>query len=407
MTRSYFQHSSIALLVVILVLTFTITSHVTSQKTLSSISGKVIDAEGEPVAGLDLTIKPVKFGLHIELKQRTPFSTWRRAVTDHKGRFAFHNIDPVSSQFVIFPEHGSDPELQSIEIGDLTFYSIAFRRAMPTWFGKLTFSVEPGEHLENVIVNVKTPRMRIRGRVLFEDGTPLINEQISLTINSRRTQIFPGGTGGSSGSMTRNFETDNEGYFVTYSQNNAATYTVSMAYKGFFAQSEQIILEEGERYDDLVFILKNVKKMKAREAVWIVNPATGNAYKKIQCNSLKDAKAKAAAENAYLVAINDEAEQKWIERLFNKKAFFWIGLNVPENETPWQWGSGQPLTYTNWRNGDKLNNIAANEEKTGVAIEFSAKKWVAIGEESPFLPAVKHAILEKEGIHVPKPKANK
>ena len=396
MTRIHFRNPYI-LFVALLGLSFAINNVGTTEKTFTSLSGQVIDADGQPVPNLILAIKPVKFGQHIELKQRTPFSTWLRVVTDKHGHFSFHNIDPVTSQLVLFPEHGSDFELQSIEIGDLTFYSIAFRRAMPTWFGKLTFAVEPGEHLKDVIVNVKTPRMRIRGRVLFEDGTPLINEEISLTISSRRTQRFNGNIIGSSGGRsTRNFETDNEGYFVTYSQDNAANYTVSMTYKGFTAQSDTIVLKEGERYDDLVFTLQNTKKTKKRETVWIVNPANGNAYKEIQCRSLANAKAIAASENAYLVAINDEAEQKWLEILFNKKAFYWIGLSVPINDVPWQWDSGQPLTYTNWRNGQTPNNISTTEEKIAVAMEFSAKTWVAIGQNSPFLLAVKQAIIEKD-----------
>lgn len=393
---------------IIVILTFGIISENSAENVLSSISGRVLDENGHGVPDLMLAIKPVKFGQHISLEERTPFPIWLRTLTDNEGNFTIKNIDPVSSQLTLFPEHGSDFELVSIEISDLTFYSIAFRRAMPTWFGKLTFSIEPGEHLEHVIVNVKTPRMRIRGRVLYEDGTPLIKEEIGLTISSRSTQVIEGGiTTSSGGQLGRNFETDNEGYFVTYSQDRAANYTVSMTYKGFTAQSDTIVLREGERHDDLVFILKNTQKTEKRESVWIVNPANGNAYKKVQCYSYKDAKTKAESENAYLVAINDEAEQKWLERLYNQKTFFWIGLRVPVNDASWQWDSGQTLTYTNWRKGRKPDNITTNRGITGIAMEFSSKKWVAIGPDSPFVRAVNYAIIEKDKDNIAEPDVKK
>ena len=35
------------------------------------------------------------------------------------------------------------------------------------------------------------------------------------------------------------------------------------------------------------------------------------------------------------------------------------------------------------------------------------KKWMVIGSNSPFLSSVKQAILEKEGLNVPKPQAEK
>ncbi len=385
------------------VLNFTLQSN--AQNSTTKFSGRVVNEHGQPVPDIHIAIKPVQIGEHVELKQRIHFLIWPRVVTGSDGSFSFKNIDPVSSQLVIFPEHGSDLEIQSIEIGNLTFYSIAFRQAMPTWFGKLTFAVEPGEHLEDVIVHVKEPRMRIRGRVLYEDGTPLINEEISLTINSERVQRFNGGESRSGGRMSRNFETDNEGYFVVYYRGRPATYVVQMTYQSFTAASEPIILEESERYDDLVFKLKNMSKTIKQDSVWIVNPATGNAYRRIQCLNLQDARDQAASENAYLVAINDEAEQKWLEGLFKHRAFFWIGLSVPNNDAQWQWDNGQPLTYTNWRKGQQPNKTE-NDSTTGVALDFYTKKWVAIKQKSLFQSAVNMAIIEKDKKNLDPPEEN-
>ena len=394
---------TIILATLVSVLSFTLQSN--AQNSTTKFSGRVVNEHGQPVPDIHIAIKPVQIGEHVELKQRTHFLIWPRVVTGSDGSFSFKNIDPVSSQLVIFPEHGSDLEIQSIEIGDLTFYSIAFRQAMPTWFGKLTFAVEQGEHLENVIVHVKEPRMRIRGRVLYEDGTPLIREEISITINLERVQRFNGGESRGGSRMSRNFETDNEGYFVVYYRGSPATYVVQMTYQGFTAASEPIILEEGERYDDLVFKLKSTPKTIKRDSVWIVNPATGNAYKRIQCVNLQDARDQAVNENAYLVAINDEAEQKWLEGLYKHRAFFWIGLSVTNNEVQWQWDNGQPLTYTNWRKGQQPNKTE-DESTSGVALDFYTKKWVAIKHRSPFQSAVKMAIIEKDKKNLDPPEEN-
>lgn len=405
MKRLHSRQSSITLLLVILVLTFAISWNATAQKNLSSISGKVIDENGKPVVGIKLAIKPVKVDFRGDMPARKPFLSWRRVVTGTEGRFSFLNIDPVSSQFAMFPEHGSDYEIISMSIGDLTFQSTAFRGGLGTNFGKLTFAVDPGDHLENAIVNVKTPRTRIRGRVLLQDGTPLANEELWLMVSRYRRS--PSGRGGGGGSSGKNVKTDNQGYFVTYNAEAPAENTVKMTYKGMVAHSEKIILNEGERYDDLVFVLKNIDRMKAREGIWLVNPDNSHGYRKIACDSWEDAKAKASAVNAHLVAINDEAEQKWLEGLFPEKAFFWIGLSVPENESSWQWDNGQPLTYTNWRNSPKPDFTAVNESKVPFAMGFYSKKWMVIGPKSPFLPSVKYAILEKEELNVPTPQAEK
>lgn len=408
MTRSYFNRFYIAIFVGVVMLSFVAPWVGIAQNGKSSLSGRVIDTEGKPVAGLELAIKPVEIKEPRDMVPRTPFSEWSRVVTDKEGRFSFPNIDSGSSQFVMFPESASDYEIISAEIGDLTFYSTAFLQNFPTWFGKLTFKVEPGTHLENVVVNVKSPRMRIRGRVLLKDGTPLANTDIGLTVRRRQRDTFlfvlPGG--GSAGTSGRGVRTDAEGYFVSYYPDEASEYSVIVKCDGASAKSRWFRLKEGQRNDKLVLVLKDLeehrvnrkKRVKARQAVWAVNPGNNHAYKKIQCDSWEDANAKAAAENAYLVAINDASEQKWLEALYSEKAFFWIGLRLPEKGGTWQWNNGEPVTYANWITGQKPDTASVGEAELPVAMEFFAKRWMIIGSENPFLPIVKHAILEKEDI---------
>ena len=339
---------------------------------------------------------------------RTPFSDWLRVVTDKDGRFSFPNIDAVSSQFAMFPESASDYEIISLETGNLTFYSTAFLENFPRWFGKLTFTLEPGAHLKDVVVNVKPPRMRIRGRILSGDGTPLVNTEIGLTVRRRQREttlfVIPGG--GNAGTSGRNVKTDAEGYFVSYYPDKASEYSVIVKCDGASAKSRWFRLGEGERNDKLVLVLKDLEEQRvrrrervnARQAMWVMNPENGHAYKKIKCNSWEEAKAKAAAENAYLVAINDASEQKWLEGLYSEKAFFWIGLRVPEKGGAWQWNNGEPVPYVNWITTQKPDTISISEAEFPVAMDFFSKRWMVIGSENPFLSVVKHAILEKEEI---------
>lgn len=408
MARSYFSRFYIVIFVGIVVLTLGASWEGIAQDSKSGISGRVINTDGKPVAGLELAIKPVEIKKPRDMMPRTPFSDWLRVVTDEDGRFSFPNIDSVSSQFVMFPESGSDYEIISLETGDLTFYSTAFLQNFPIWFGKLTFTIEPGTHLEDVVVNVKPPRMRIRGRILSGGGTPLANTEVELTVRRRKrdTTLFVLPSGGSAGTSGRNVQTDAEGYFVSYYPDEASEYSVIVKCDGASAKSRWFRLREGQRNDELVLRLRDLEahrisrkeRVKARQAVWAVNPENDHAYKSIQCDSWEDAKAKAEAENASLVAINDEAEQKWLEALYPEKAFFWIGLRVPEKGGTWQWDNGEPITYTNWITAQKSNTAPNGEAEFPVAMDFFSKRWMVIGSENPFLPVVKYAVLEKENI---------
>ncbi len=406
MVRLHFRQSSIVMLVVIIALIFTISWNVTAQKTMSSISGRVIDAEGKPVAGLKLAIKPVEIRRGREQGTLAPISSWPSAVTDKKGFFSITNINPVSSRVVMFPEHGSDYEIISLELGNITVYSTAFRRDFSTWFGKPTIAIEPGEHLKNVVVNVKKPRMRISGRVILPDGTPLANKVIGLTVRHRHrnTVLFFFRTGGGGGASGTSVKTDAEGYFVSYHPDDDEEYMVAVKYEGVSAKTRWFRLKKGQRKDNLKLKLRGFEKHslnrsnreKALQAVWKVNPENRHAYRKIECKSWDDAKAKAKAENAYLVAINDEAEQKWLESLYSEKAFFWIGLQVPDNEAAWQWNSGEPLTYANWGPSGRSDSLIAGTGEVPIALIFNTKKWMAINSKSPLSSMVKQAIIEKD-----------
>jgi len=375
----------------------------------SSLSGRVVDTDGNPISRLGLAVKPVEINMGQEIGSLAPLESWPRGITDAEGRFSITNIDPVSSRLVMFPEHGSRYEIVSVQIGGLTFrYYEVSGTGFPNWLGQLTFAIEPGTSLEDVVVKVEPPGMRIRGRVLLKDRTPLANAEIDLFVRDRRRRYkgffpFRRVTGGSSGLSGSHTWTDAQGYFVTYNLSRTAEYSVVVRYEGVSAESRWVHLERGEQYDKFVLRLNDLdehresrnKREKARQAVWTVNPENDHAYKKIRCDSWEDAKAKAEAEGAYLVAINDEAEQKWLEAVYPEKAFFWIGLRVPEKGAAWQWDSGEPITYANWGAAGRPDSTTDGVGEIPIALIFASKKWMAIDTNSRLLPAVKYAILER------------
>ena len=353
----------------------------TYQEVTTAISGKVIDDNGKIVPGLELTIKPIE---HNQNNQQIPITEWKHVTTDKQGTFTFTNINSGKSQFVLLPEGGTDYSIASIKIGNITFYPPGAQIFKRELFGKITFFVEKHTPLNNIIVTVRPPPMRIRGRILKKDGTPLANVRIGLTIKERVRETFlyfftdHSSMSTISGASTT---TDSQGYFVEYLRKlpqPKAEFAVNVEYEGTTSKSRWFRLEQGQRYDKLVFRLKNTGKRKKKQedyleglqAKWSVNPENGHAYRIVECDSWDDARAKAEAENAYLVTISDEDEQKWLESRFTNRMFFWIGLRSTQEGTFQNWHNGEPLTYTNWIRTD----FNPNESNTPVALDFFSNR---------------------------------
>ncbi len=405
MPRLHIRNKFIIVLLVIVVVSFSVNCICIANNNLSSISGRVVDRDGEPIPDLTLAVKPIEIKDRWEIGPRKPNSIWKKAVTDKEGLFSIANIDSGSSRIVVYPELGSGFGISSLKFDDITVYSTAFRRQSPTWFGKPTISIEPGAHLENVVVTVKKAPMHISGRVLLSDGSPLSNTEIYLTTlrRKRRTKFFVLSSGGSGGATSRNVMTDAEGYFATYTPEDESEYAVKVEYQGITAKSRWFHLKRGQSKQNLILRLRGLekhrlnltKRAEARKAMWFVNPDNHHAYKKIECESWDDALTKAKAENAYLVEVNDAAEQKWIESLFKESLFYWIGMSIPIKGKPWQWNSGEPVNYVNWGPSGTPDVNSASNKKIPVALIPSTKKWIALDSTNPIRTIVKHAILEK------------
>ena len=215
----------------------------------SIFSGRVVDLEKNPVAGLALVIQPFEVDDNTGVQTHAPALA---AKTDDKGHFSITDIYHREFKFMLAPDDQShrpfdtEYEIVSIKIGDFAYHP---NENFPTPLTRNAFSITAGTHIENVEVTVRF-RMRVRARIVFANGTPLANKTVRIHIKTRDLH------GDGSGSIKATLQTDAQGYFVQYvDQNRAASYTVSVEYSELSAMSERFVLNVGERREDLVLTL--------------------------------------------------------------------------------------------------------------------------------------------------------
>lgn len=217
---------------------------------MAAFVGRVVDTDGKPVAQLLVFMQYIKSDDE-ELRPR--FDSFLKAETDEAGRFSIVNISPGQLQLVLVPyydRHRYDDmkyELISIKIGEVIYYP---NEPSPYSRGyRSSFSITAGAQVEDVEVTVKT-RMRIRGKVIFKNGTPLTKWPIYL-----KTQYkgFKGGSSGYGGPI----HTDADGFFTRY-VSEPGLYTVTVRYKELIATSDQFTLNDGEHRENLVLTFDSV-----------------------------------------------------------------------------------------------------------------------------------------------------
>lgn len=402
----------------------------------ASFSGRVVDEDGQPVEGLIVALPSFPGNTPPARHQRVQveFPEWFEGVfppaapseTDATGAFSIRNIaTPSVSRLTLFPERNSDYEMLSVEIEGMPIYLDQRQH----FLGGLNFSIAAEADIENVEITVRL-RMRIRGRVLSADGTPLRNTGVQIGV--RRRDINGRGRGSSSGSATL----DEDGYFVEY-VNEAAYYTVTVSHQGQSAQSEEILLEEGQRLDGLVLTFADkpptprperivvrppqahdparfeAARKREREGMWAINPDNRHAYKMIRCETREAAQERAAAQGAHLVAINDKAEQEWLLEVFGKEEHFWIGSVNGSEVGKQQWDNGESVTYTNWASPQEAAEITKSDQGSDansnyVVLVGTTGKWRVVRSGTPLARMTERAILEKENLIIgaPEPKPN-
>ncbi|MYE87456.1 hypothetical protein F4X33_00470 [Candidatus Poribacteria bacterium] len=396
MNCSYFKSNLISLITIV-VLLFGTLSYSNAQEATSILSGSVVGVDGNPVAGLSIALQPFD---PINEAQHLGYLSFLESQTDEEGRFSIANIVPVLVQLIVLPHDAPDYEILSVRIELVTIYQDRVSIS-----DGIALSIKPGTHIKNVEIIAK-PRLRIRGQVIFADGTPLANA--SVKIKARRRS--PDGMG--SGSSSSSARTDDAGYFVEY-VHTPGIYTVTVNYRGLSATPKPFLLQEDERKDDVIFTFKGEPispdspgdRVEASveastspwlgPGVWVVNPTNGHAYKSIHCKSWDDANLQAVAEEAYLVAINDADEQKWILDIFGYRPY-WIGLTDFAEEGEWSWASGEPVTYTNWTLHEPMDAGSSEEDHVFMGHALNGE-WSDISIEGMAWKFIQMAIIERNG----------
>lgn len=350
MTGFRFVQHTFIFLTVLLVLSFAFVSHIAGEAEYATVSGRVITAEGEPVAGASIMLQ---------------MST---AETDSEGRFAFTKISPGQTRLNVLrnpmtkssPSQPSNTEIQAIKFGKVTFYPHVLHDSSRS----ATFAIEPGTDINDVEVILER-QLIVRGRVVFKNGESFANTSLKIKID----QLDLDGTDGYG--FNRSFQTDADGNFV-YATYTPGIYILSVNHLGLSAASEPFIIEAAKPHETVVLTLNgNATDLSAppteiskkqrlyhpayvsdAPGMWVINPANGHAYKWIECEDREDAQIQAALEEAHLVTITSEAEQIWLEAVF-RLGPYWIGLTDVAKEGEWQWETGEPFAYTNWKVDDE------------------------------------------------------
>ena len=346
MTGFRFVQHTFTLLTVLIVLSFTFVSLITAEEKPATLSGRVITAEGEPVVGATMMLQILT------------------TQTDSEGRFTFTKITPSQTRLAILrnpmtksdPSQPSNTAIRAIKFGDVTFYPQVLHDSSRS----ATFAIEPGTHIEDVEV-IMEHQLIVRGKIIFKNGELFANTSLKINIDQLNLDGMDGF------GFSRSFQTDADGNFV-YATYTPGIYILSIDHHGLSAESEPFIVEKGRPHERLVLILdgnatdlsvpppEEPKKQRLYHplyvsempGVWVINPANGHAYKWIECKNREDAQIQAVTEKAHLVTITSEAEQIWLEAVF-RLGPYWIGLINVALEGEWQWETGEPVAYTNWK----------------------------------------------------------
>ncbi|MCY4567572.1 MAG: lectin-like protein [Candidatus Poribacteria bacterium] len=369
---------------------------------LTTFTGRVVDGAGHPIAGLTVVLVPVADGhgawFPIEVNEREwpddPMAF--QAETDAEGRFAITDAIVGPVLLGLFPYHKPEAHILKVQIGDIFLYA-----PEESWGRGIVFSAEPGERIEDVEVTVQR-FLQFRGKVLKMDGSPLVNAQ---RVKFRVRQLSLDGEYNGRTSWTT--ETNAEGNFVQYIPpyvDGPMFYFMSVTCRDGSAQLDPIVVRPSDLMHEAIFTFETplipdvpgnaVPRFHGgldATGVWIVNPENGHAYKKVRFSGVEDAIAQAAKEDAYLVAINDAAEQHWLERALSPMRTL-IGLSDIEEEGQWQWHSGEPLTYTNWAQYEPQDTDNGDEDY----VIMMGDKWIDMGPGDIRWRFVQTVLFEKE-----------
>ena len=399
----------------LIVLGFAVANQVAAEEQPSTLSGRVINTKGEPIAKASIALLYVKAtersgidtlydrSLYPFLRH-TPAQAHRRfnedqvpkqnerpehppfleSKTDSDGQFSFTGIVTGMVQLMVLPIENDPtpqnskpiPAIQTIKFGKVMFHPHDFSYFPP--IGAVTFAVKSGSAIKDVEVVIETrPKPKIQGRLVFKNSEPLADTTVKINIGRLSSDSGVGST------YSLSLHTDADGNFVS-AVSSRGTYALSVSYRGLSAISPPFTVEADKPQEKIVLALNgdpaDLSELSSDgpeerrygvpdvPGVWIVNPENSHAYKWIACDDWEDAQAKAADEEAHLVTITSEAEQIWLEGVFGPWPY-WIGLTDVLKEGEWMWETGEPVAYTNW--GEEEEDIL--DEPPALFKVFGAK----------------------------------
>ena len=377
-----------------------------AQEANTILSGRVIYPNGEPVAGITITEHNSK--------------SYSR--TDSEGKFTLSNISFGSVQMLI-PD--DSVYIRYIKIGKVKYFyqSQSSRNAV-------LFSIVPGTIINDVEV-IAEASMNIQGRIVFKDGKPLKNVFLNLDMDMIILYSLD------SLVSKRSITTNSEGFFKhrVYAPSIVA---LTIQYRGLSAATDPFLIQKGKdpvtkvlelngNPEDLTLPPVAGKNKPDRfmndsdvPGMWVINPRNEHAYKLIKCTDRIEARIQAEKENAYLVTITSDSEQRWVETVFFGSDYYWIGITDKEKEGKWLWENGEKVRYTNWEEPrkDRIELITTmpafmkyfgfkdrrdqhkNEIQDYGMMTFSADrngKWKKVDSKNPISRGFQQmAIIEKE-----------
>ena len=296
----YLHYSAMFVLILLIILSTTVGIYAEENKsdsndnTLISLSGKVVDTEGQPIPGFTFSIQSSpnsNIGIHHPIVSVPHLSTNRPTVNntdgtqismtkvkaDANGTFSVSKIRPgYVSIAAIFKEKFDEKEklqnnppqphqlvrhqihivdlrskiqIVSVRLNKITFYTPQNRGPFPG----LMFGIKPGVNLKDVIITAKQ-RLKIRSRIVYEDGTPVANTGPNLII------YYHGGPfGGGKGTDHITCRTDADGYF-TQSREEPGFYSIKANYEGFTGAVGPFLLDQRIHPSELVIRLNGSPK---------------------------------------------------------------------------------------------------------------------------------------------------
>jgi hypothetical protein len=144
-----------------------------------------------------------------------------------------------------------------------------------------------------------------------------------------------------------------------------------------------------------------IMEVMASSPTWEFNPTNGHYYALTEELSWEDAESQAVSWGGHLVTINDQAENDWLVSQYNDPGSDnqWIGLS--RTTTPdWEWVSGEPVSFTNWRPSTGEPNNQGGQEfyaelLGGQPDGDSLGYWNDIGYTSAGFDGLKPGIVER------------